>query len=270
MELSIVIADSRDLKIRDCVNSIDENVEVIVSLNDATDELVKLTKTLGVRTCETKERGLALALNRGIEKANNSKILIVDSDFTFEKGTIRRLYKGVEDNDSMVRGRVIYNHDNILSKIVAKAREYHANSAPKDGEIKAYKPLLFDRRIKDKMGGRFYDNDLKLSEDYEMDTRRRKAGIKIKYIPEAVVHHAPISPIHDLESAYKYGLDRHTTVIRGLTKPKKGTLSSLKKLISHGRERLGFTGILYMALWTLAYDLGYHTQDSFNINGVKR
>src|SRR3989344_466540 len=116
LDLSIVVADAEDLRIKDCVASIDEDVEVVVSLN------------------------------RGIDCARHEKIVVVDSDCYFEKGTVRKLWNSLSSNE-MVRGTVIYTHEGILTELVAKARNYHANPQPSQGEtIRAYKPLGFHKQ----------------------------------------------------------------------------------------------------------------------------
>src|SRR3989344_1168228 len=146
LDLSIVVADAEDLRIKDCVASIDEDVEVVVSLNGATQQLRKMIDTLSVKACLSEERGLAMALNRGIDCARHEKIVVVDSDCYFEKGTVRKLWNSLSSNE-MVRGTVIYTHEGILTELVAKARNYHANPQPSQGEtIRAYKPLGFHKQ----------------------------------------------------------------------------------------------------------------------------
>jgi glycosyltransferase involved in cell wall biosynthesis len=270
MDLSIVIADSDDLRIKRCIESIDENAEVIVSLNGPTKELAELVKSLGVNSCYAPERGLSAALNNGIAHAKNDKILIIDADCTFEKGAVKYLYSALESS-LMARGIQIYDADSWISRIIANARNFHANPIPHlEGVIRAYKPLAFRKEIINALGGHYYDDDLKLSEDYEMDIRRQKAGINITYVPEAVVHHCPLSVGADIRSAFRYGADRHTSVSKGETKPKKKFADSIIKLGNKALPKIGPVATAYMVLWTMAYDVGYHLQKNFDINGVKK
>ena len=60
--MSVVIPVADDLRIKECVESIDEDVEVIVSLNGTSEYVRDLVKMLGVRTCEMDERNLGAAL----------------------------------------------------------------------------------------------------------------------------------------------------------------------------------------------------------------
>jgi glycosyltransferase involved in cell wall biosynthesis len=270
MDLTVIIADSNDLRVKKCIESVDENVEILVSLNAPTKELENLIEKLGVKTCYTPEKGLANALNNGIANANYDKVLIIDSDCTFEKGSIKYLYDGLKDS-LMVRGIQIFDSDSLASKIIANARNFHANPIPHlEGVIRAYKPLAFRKEIKPMLGGYYYDRDLKLSEDYEMDMRRQRAGISIGYYPNAVVHHCPLSARNDLRSAFRYGADRHTSRSKGSTKPKKDFFDSMIKLKNKALPKIGPAATAYMVLWTMVYDAGYYLQKYFNINRIKK
>lgn len=269
MDLSIVIADSNDLRLEKCVESIDEDVNVVVSMNAPTEELKGLVNKLGVDSCYLPQRGLAQALNLGVAHAKYDRVLIIDSDCTFEKGCIKRLYSALDDS-LMSRGVQIFDYSGYISKVIANARNFHANPLPHlEGFIRAYKPLAFRKEIKSLLGGHYYDADLKLSEDYEMDIRRQKAGISIKYVPEAVIHHCPLTIFQDVRSAFRYGADRHTSVLKGRTKQKKTFFKSMVKLWKKALPQIGPASTAYMVLWTMAYDLGYHLQANFDINNVK-
>lgn len=258
MDLTVIIADSTDLRIKNCIESIDEDIEVLVSLNGPSKELFDLVKEMNVKYCFLPNMGLAAALNNGIKHASNSKIIIIDSDCTFKEGTIRKLCDAL-DRYPMVRGVQITRFDGFLSQIISKAREFHGNTNPdsKLDEIMAYKPLAYKKEVAKLLGGEIYNPKLKLSEDFEMNERRKSAGVKLGFIPDAIIYHDPISIKSDLKSAFMYGSDRHTMVELGLTKPKKTFLQSLKKLRKKCYLRFGFGVTAYMVLWTSAYDLGY-------------
>lgn len=270
MDLSIIIADSDDLRIKSCISSIDEDVEVLVSLNGASRELEALVKELSVNSCTIADKGLAAALNNGIINARYDKIIIIDSDCTFEKGCIRMLYDALKYSE-MVRGIQITKYVGIMGRIISKAREFHGNTNPDIylDEIRAYKPLAFRKECALNMGGKMYYDQLKLSEDFEMNERRKKAGIPITFLPDAKIYHEPLSVMSDLKSAYKYGADRHTLVRRGLTKDKKSFFQSLKKLRNRCIPRQGMAVAAYMVFWTATYDLGFYTQKYLDINGIE-
>ena len=88
MELSIVIPVKDDIKITECINSIDEDVEIVVAMNDPSDEIIDIVKKLGVKSVHLPEANLSKAYNAGIEAATYDKVLLMDSDCIFEKGTL--------------------------------------------------------------------------------------------------------------------------------------------------------------------------------------
>lgn len=261
MDLSVVIADAYDLRIKRCIESIDEDVEVVVSLNGPTNELVGLVSTLGVSTCLLPQRGLGAALNNGIDHARFDKILIIDSDCVFERGTIRKLYRAL-DSSLMVRGIQQTRWNSYLSKLTSIGREWHGNTNPDPNvdEVRAYKPLGYRRETIKRLGGMMYNPLLKLSEDFEMNERRKQAGVGLVLIPDAVIYHDRVSVGSDLKSAYRYGQDRQTMVECGLTRPKKHFIQSWQKIKDRCLPRYGLSVAAYMVLWTAAYDCGYHIQ----------
>jgi glycosyltransferase involved in cell wall biosynthesis len=76
MDMSVVIPVVDDLRLKNCVESIDENVEVIVVVERPTKEIRDLVKSLGVECFEShKLRNMGAAWNLGIEHASNESFL---------------------------------------------------------------------------------------------------------------------------------------------------------------------------------------------------
>ena len=80
MDISIIIPCADDIRLAECIESIDENVEVIVSLNGATEEIRGIVRRFGVQACEIPERNLGAACNEGIKVASSQNILLMNSD----------------------------------------------------------------------------------------------------------------------------------------------------------------------------------------------
>ena len=104
MNISILIPVSNDLKIIEALKSIDEKVQVVVSLNKPSQEILKLVKNiqkkrfpalknLDIVFCKIDYKSIAGAYNNGIKTAKYDNILLMDSDCIFEKGTIKKLNK---------------------------------------------------------------------------------------------------------------------------------------------------------------------------------
>ena len=79
LNLSIVIPAYNDVRLGKCLKSIDENVEVVVVLNGATEE-VKIAYSSNAVIGELPTPNLAKAYNYGIEISSKDNVLIMDSD----------------------------------------------------------------------------------------------------------------------------------------------------------------------------------------------
>lgn len=268
MDITIVIGVRDDLKIRNCLDSIDEKVEVILSLNDPTPELLNLVNDI----LQQKEQGLAYqnleivvytidypsiagAYNNGILKASYQEILLMDSDCTFEKGCIRKLHQALGHN-FLSKGLLVYSYQTFLHSIVARAREFHATSS-----VNAYKPgILLKKDIIKHIDGYYFHPSLCWLEDSEFDSRVQKAGLKISYDPSAITYHAPLTVRRDLRSAFWYGVGKRIGVRLGLHRKPTGLAGSVRKYIFEGSKQKGiFTG-LYLFVWKLTLLLGFYVQ----------
>ena len=86
IDLSLVVCVADDLRIRNMLETIDINCEVIVVLNGATEKVrnivqdFKKKSSLNVNVIELPERNLSKARNYGIERAKYEKVVFYDSD----------------------------------------------------------------------------------------------------------------------------------------------------------------------------------------------
>ncbi|MHA1829434.1 MAG: glycosyltransferase [Candidatus Heimdallarchaeaceae archaeon] len=251
LSVTVVIPCADDVRIKSCIESIDENVEILVVLNGATKKVVNIVKKFGVRKVVLRERNLAKALNVGIKKAKNSKVILIDSDCTFQKGAIRKAFVGLDKN-LIVKGRVIFRSNSFFSKIIAKTRDYSYYDSPKP-----YNPFLCIRKgIVGKIGGYYFDERIFWTEDADLNQRIKKAGIKVEYVYSAIAYHPPLTLSYDLRSAFRYGIGKRIRV-------EKGTASGIGTHFEKIPDVVVKKGILvgiYYFFWNLAYLLGYAYQ----------
>ncbi len=269
MKVSIVIPVSDDLRITQCIHSIDERVEVVISLNKATrkirEEIKKLLRSkklshLKILTCEISDASIAGAYNHGIETASHRLILLMDSDCVFESGCIRRLYQNLDGN-LLSKGRVVFTHNSFLSGVVARAREYHTSD-----KVSAFSPpLLFDKRIKKFIGNYFFHPQLCWLEDSEFDQRVQKAGLKISYDASAKVFHPPLTPRRDLRSAFWYGVGKRIGVEIGVHERPTGVFGSIRKYIIDASKKKGVLSGCYLFVWKMSLLAGYYAQAVFHL-----
>lgn len=251
LSVSIVIPCADDVRIKACLDSIDEKVETIVVFNGATSEVKKIAKDCKVKTIAIPERNLAKALNVGISKSKNKKVIFMDSDCRFEKGAIRKLYKGLTGH-YIAKGKVVFESNNLASKIVADIREYFYYDPPKP-----YNPFLaINKNIKKFVGNYFFDSNIYWTEDADLNTRLEKANIKVNYVFNAKIFHSPLGFMSDLRSAFRYGIGKRIRVETGKA---SGMGTCFKKVLDIVNKKSIFAG-MYSIVWNIFYSAGYFYQ----------
>lgn len=268
MKISVVIPVKDDLRIKDCIDSIDESVEVVISMNRPSQKLRDLVKSLvkskekGISyknltftVCEIDYASIAGAYNNGIEHSKYDEILLMDSDCVFIKGCIRRLHNNLKGN-LLSKGKVIFDSNSFDTNVVARAREYHTSR-----EVNAYSPpLLFLKSIKKFIGGYYFHPALCWLEDSEFDSRVKENDLHIAYDEEAKVIHPPLTPRRDLRSAFWYGVGKRIGVMYEIHQKPTGIAGSFYKYIIKAGGSEGLLTGLYLFLWKLVLFLGYGYQ----------
>ena len=262
IDLSIVIRCSDDIRVKNCLDSIDKIVdETIVVLNGATEEvraiLNEYMNEYNLQKVELEERNMPLAQNKGIEEAKNERVLLMDSDCVFAREAIYRMYDTSQTHE-IVRGKVIFRSGNAFSRIAANIREYHDSN-----DVRALTPLLLIRKgVRERIGGYFFDASIPKTHDEEFDGRVKKAGIEIKYVPEAIAFHDEIGLFQDLIGAFRFGGGLYHQLRRkgkqfNLPYQMKRTIIKTKEIF---RRYDLVTAIYYSLCWKPSYVLGYFTE----------
>lgn len=271
MKVSVVIPVSSDLRIKECIDSIGESVEVVIALNRPSSDLRKLVNVLiqeqseiyghlKIIACEINYPNIAAAYNNGITHSSYEKILLMDSDCIFAKDSISKLDQNLGEN-LLSKGRVCFLHNSWTSSIIARAREYHTSDS-----VNAFSPpLLFKKEIVGFIDGYYFHPSLCWLEDSEFDRRVRKAGLKIAYDPTAIVYHPPLTVQKDLHSAFWYGVGKKIGVDAGIHDKPTGFIGSVRKYLLQASVRKGIAVGIYLFLWKLSLLLGYNMQKLFKI-----
>lgn len=261
MNLTIIIPVADDTRIKNCIESIDENVEILVVLNGATKKVKNIIKDFkNIETLEIYERNLGMARDEGVNKAKFDKVLLMDSDCIFQKGCIKKLYNGLKKY-KIAKGKVIFNYNNMFNKIIKKTREYTTSDF-----LSAYAPpLAFDKTVKKEIGGYYFDRDIHWADDAEFDKRVKKGGIKINYLPSAIIYHPPLNFFQDLRSAFRYGCGQKI----GTEKNIMNGIDSFFPCVFDITKKKGFLSGLYMIVWNISYCSGYFIQKLLDIYRIK-
>jgi len=258
LDLSIVIRCSDDERIKDCLDSIDASVdETVVVLNGASNKVKNIVGTYDVKKVEIEERNMSLAQNTGIESARNDKVLLVDSDCVLGKSAIHRLYSSL-DNYAIIKGKVVFRSKGILSGIVSNIRNYHDSH-----EIKAYTPMLLIRKsIKESIGGYFFNRSIQWTDDDDFDKRVKEAGIRIKYVPNAVCYHDNENICSSLRGAFGYGKGLYNQIENSSQKfvVLDRIADTLRKSLSILQDYGIPTALYYTLFWKPIYFVGYYKE----------
>ena len=215
---SVVIPVKDDQLIFQCLQSVDENVEVVVVTNGSTREFVDLLKSFNAiqfRVVSLESPGIGAAFNAGADSASGDFILLMDSDCVFTPGSIRALVQGIEGN-YFSRGRTGFTGTRWASRMTACAREY-TEDAVRTKRPNAYSPpLLYRREVIAKMGGYHFDSRLAWREDRDFELRRRAAGLPVAFVPDGLIIHKALTISDDLASVRNYGSGQRKGELLGI------------------------------------------------------
>lgn len=269
LDLTIIIPCASDTRIKYCIQSIyktcPDDIEVLVSLNNASKEVKDILKNFqNIKTCEIKESNLSKAYNNGIKRASRNNILLMDSDCIFAPKTIDLLWEGLKYAE-LSKGLVIFQTNNLMSKIIGRVREYTTTDF-----VNAYvPPLAFSKAVKNFIGGYYFNEKMPWSGDGEFEHRIRQAGLKIHYNPKAVIHHASLSFFRDIKSGFRYGRGRRIGVDLNLL-PQRNYLKIATHLERFIRTYEVFykkgllAALYYFFIWRPVYRFGYIIQAFYN------
>lgn len=184
MDMTLVVRCGSDPKVFDCISSVDEDVEILVSSIPDPDFEDRLRES-GVNVCTSPSGNLSVASNTGIMSASFDKVFLTDSDTILAKGCLSTVYE-LLDEYPVVCARIVFEDDGTrLSRRVADARSF-VNS-----KKLAFTPGLgFDRRVAGSIGGYMFDDDVPFAVDANLDFRLKHNGIPVSYGSTATIQHS--------------------------------------------------------------------------------
>jgi len=261
MDISIVIRCGDDRRVFDCIQSIDENVEIIVALSDNR-ALQKELEDRHIKYCMTPRHNLSQTSNIGINHASCDKVILTDSDTLFDPGCIRELYHAL-DQYQIARARITFQTDNgkFTSWLVSEARDY-VNSLPL-----VYTPgIAFHKDIMADIGGFMFNDRVPYAVDADLSYRLSKTCIPVKFIDSVGIRHNAESLRHDLKASFRIGQGCAISYlslrqIKSYSGIRWDDLKGVK--FSHLGDVLAKKGVfiaLYQIIWDLFYWSGYIDQ----------
>ena len=263
MDLSIIIRCCNDPKVIRCIESIDANVEIIVSMCPNKDILKKIKK-LGIKYCIVRKGNLSITSNRGLNLAKYDKVIITDSDTYFEKGCIKKICQALDDF-LVVRPKIHFKHlpKKPFSKLIANARDY-VYSFP----VIFTPGISFRKDILDLIGGYLFNESIPFAVDAELDYRIHQYNINYKILDSALIYHSAENLIHDLYAAYRIGKGCRVGEIIHKKKPKSIVNLKIVKASMYNDiiKRKGTSTFLYQLIWDLFFYIGWIIQKFRFIN----
>ena len=262
MDISVVIRCGDDDRVFQCIESIDEDVEVIVSIS-RNDELQEKLEKLGIKYCLSPRKNLSKTSNIGFENATYNKVIITDSDTVFEKKCIQKLNDALDYNKVACAGiRFMTDLSTMGSNLIAETRDY-VNS-----KKLVFTPGIAVRKdILEDIGGFLFDEEVPYAVDANLDYRIKKAGIPVSWlINDAYIKHSHESLKHDLKAAYRIGKGCREGVFNLRQHPqykdikwnelKATKLTDIKQVFL---EKGIFAG-MYQTIWDFVFYMGYGSQ----------
>lgn len=261
MDLSVVIRCCDDYRVFDCIKSIDEDVEIIVSMCK-NQQLSSKFQSLGIKYCIVPAGNLSITSNKGIKLASHNKIILTDSDTIFSKHAIKNVYYYLDDYD-IVDLRIFFNYSRSVpfSKVVAEARDY-VNSLP----VLFTPGIGFTKNSIPKIGGFFYNKYVPFAVDAELNHRYRTFGLRVKKVNDASISHVPEKLKHDLHAAKRIGggckigqiILKNYYEKEHLTPKTKISLKAVKlSMYPDIFIKKGLKTLFYQVLWDFMFYLGY-------------
>lgn len=189
------------------IRSIPQGHQVIVADNGSTDDSVAIAEKAGAEVLRLgRNFGFGTACNRGAALARHEKILFLNPDATVEKDTLVRLSNALDEfpEAGIAAPRILNSSGEVFfrkrSKLYA-TYPWQRKPVPQSSTFinnPSGAALAFRKADFDGIGG-FDENIFLYFEDDDLCFRVRKGGQKIRYVYDAIVHHAvgkstPVTP----------------------------------------------------------------------------
>jgi GT2 family glycosyltransferase len=228
-KVSIIVLNWNTAKLlRDClasleatVNSKQLTVEVIVVDNGSTDDSVQEVKSLNIKNLRLKiiengeNLGFSKGNNIGIKAATGQYIMLLNSDTVVQEGAIEKLVDYLEKDPNFAISpllelpngelqsdyymrfpnlwQILFYHNPILRPFILKTPLKHlicqeSKKEPFEVDQLPGAALMTSQEVWQKVGGLDPDYQF-LLEDVDWSWRAKKAGVKLRVIPQAKIVH---------------------------------------------------------------------------------
>jgi GT2 family glycosyltransferase len=213
-DLSVVVPTVGRSLLKGCLDSIADGTawpaELIVVDQSSSSDVeawveVLRARGLQIRLVQSKERGIAAATNRGLERVRTNFVATTHDDCRVRSNWLETLSRRVRDiGDAVLTGRVEPEGDGIVLTVITSDRPAVYTEPLTDGDVLFPPNMALPRRLLDRVG--YFDEHPSLwfaGEDNEWAYRVLRSGVPIVYDPNVTVSHVAWQQASELTTLYR-------------------------------------------------------------------
>ena len=189
----IIVSYKSEYVIENCINSIDNQIEIIVIDNSNNEDLKKKieAKYKNVKCILSKKNlGMGAGNNLGIKNVNKDFVLILNPDVTLEKDSINEVFTAANEINNFGVVAPISNKDEYPNYILKKGYNFDPVKPFKVKSVDGYAMLLNLRRLKKIDNFNFFDENFFLYlENEDLCKRLIENDEDIYVIPKSKINH---------------------------------------------------------------------------------
>ena len=189
----IIVSYKSEYVIENCINSIDNQIEIIVIDNSNNEDLKKKieTKYKNVKCILSKKNlGMGAGNNLGIKNVDKDFVLILNPDVTLEKDSIDEVFTAANEINNFGVIAPISNKDEYPNYILKRGYNFDPVKPFKVKSVDGYAMLLNLRRLKKLDNFNFFDENFFLYlENEDLCKRLIENDEDIYVIPKSKINH---------------------------------------------------------------------------------
>jgi len=189
----IIVSYKSEYVIENCINSIDNQIEIIVIDNSNNEDLKKKieAKYKNVKCILSKKNlGMGAGNNLGIKNVDKDFVLILNPDVTLEKDSMNEIFIAANEINNFGVIAPISNKDEYPNYILKKGYNFDSVKPFKVESVDGYAMLLNLRRLKKIDNFNFFDENFFLYlENEDLCKRLIENDEDIYVIPKSKINH---------------------------------------------------------------------------------
>ena len=205
----IIVSYKSEYVIENCINSIDDEIEIVVIDNSNNDDLKKKieTKYKNVKCILSKKNlGMGAGNNLGIKNVNKDFALILNPDVTLENDSMNEVFIAANKIDNFGIIAPISNKNKYPNYILKKGHNFDPIKPFKVKSVDGYAMLLNLKRLKKINNFNFFDENFFLYlENEDLCKRLIENDEDIYVIPKSKINHLggkAVDPKYKIEIEY--------------------------------------------------------------------